>query len=202
MGFWCFECVSKFWHNIDISISAVNVQSLKFFALFYFPSHLRLAPVYTIHIQTWDHKKSLSRLKFRFFDKFWDNLQVMQPKNFLYVFNKLKELTTISHLRNSAKILKVISKMLSTMLGCVCALVDGTPIMSTSDLDQLPPDGFARSRIIREFRQIAEYWSKPSLISPSAPNPSTPISCTQAYTQEWKRAFGFLCVLYSFSHSH
>ena len=93
-------------------------------------------------------------------------------------------------------------KMLSTMLGCVCALVDGTPIMSTSDLDQLPPDGFARSRIIREFRQIAEYWSKPSLISPSAPNPSTPISCTQAYTQEWKRAFGFLCVLYSFSHSH
>ena len=56
LGFWCFECVSKFWHNIDISISAVNVQSLKFFALFYFPSDLRLAPVYTIHILTWDHK--------------------------------------------------------------------------------------------------------------------------------------------------
>ena len=53
----------------------------------------------------------------------------MQPKNFCYVFNKLEELTTLSHLRNSDKILKI--KMLSTMLlGCVCALVDGTPIMS------------------------------------------------------------------------
>ena len=103
LGFGCFECVSKFWHNIDISISAVNVQSLKFFALFYFPSDLRLAPVYTIHIQTWDHKKSLSRLKFRFFDNFWDNLQVMQPKNFWHVFNKL---TTLSHLKKSEKIWK------------------------------------------------------------------------------------------------
>ena len=81
----------------------------------------------------------------------------MQPKNFCYVFNKLEELNTLSHLRNSKKKSESKIKMLSTMLGCVCALVDGTPIMSTSDLDQLPPDGFARSRIIREFRQIAEY---------------------------------------------
>ena len=91
--------------------------------------------------------------------------------------------------------------MFSTMLGCVCALVDGTPIMSTSDLDQLPPDGFARSRIIREFRQIAEYWSKPSLISPSAPNPSTPISCTQAYTH-FKIGLLAFCVSCILSHSH
>ena len=89
-------------------------------------------------------------------------------------------------------------KMLSTILGCVCALVDGTPIMSTSDLDQLPPDGFARSRIIREFRQIAEYWSKPSLISPSAPNPSVAL---KHILKSGKGLLAF-CVSCIFSHSH
>ena len=33
------------------------------------------------------------------------------------------------------------------------------------------------------------------------PLSSKPISCTQAYTQEWKRAFGILCVLYFLSFS-
>ena len=85
--------------------------------------------------------------------------------------------------------------MFSTMLGCVCALVDGTPIMSTSDLS--PQTGLHGRELSESSGKLRNIDPNPLSSPPQRQTPQHPSVALKHILKSGKglSAFCVSCIL-------